>query len=245
MELIYCAGGNPRFAKIAIDTGWLYGSQLPSKVYYPIHFADQDWKKPDLQNYLVAIDLHRPRLATVLDWEYDDQLAEVLSWAEAVAQFVETVIVIPKVIGGISKIPHAIGGKPVRLGYSVPTRYGGTSLTYNEFGDRPVHLLGGNPHLQRKLSSYMNVVSLDGNYTQMMAVRYNEFWSGGKWHELSDYGGFVKTDAPYEAFRRSCENVMAMWQGKNYHRHLATKSKQMFLFGENQWSLNRYTSQPN
>lgn len=64
----------------------------------------------------------------------------------------------------------------------------------------------------------MDVVSLDGNYAQMMAVRYNEFWYKSRWHELSDHGGKIETDAPYVAFKRSCENIMAMWQGGKQSR---------------------------
>ena len=125
-ELIYCADGNPRFAKIAIDAGFFYGARLPGSVKYPIHFADQDWKNPDRARYMVELEKHRPVMATVLDWEQEEQLGEVLSWAEEAAQYVERVLLIPKVIGGIERLPRKIGGADVVLAYSVPTRYGGT-----------------------------------------------------------------------------------------------------------------------
>jgi hypothetical protein len=78
-----------------------YGAQLPATVYYPPQFVDQDWKRPDRAAYVAAVAQHRPRMATVLDWERDEQLPEVLAWAEDVAPFVERVILIPKVIGGV------------------------------------------------------------------------------------------------------------------------------------------------
>ena len=41
-ELIYCAGGNQRYAQIAIDAGMGYGVQLPCKAHFPLDFADQN-----------------------------------------------------------------------------------------------------------------------------------------------------------------------------------------------------------
>lgn len=161
---------------------------------------------------MAALTEHRPRLASVLDWERADQLPEVLAWAEEAAQFVtEAVIIIPKVIGGVTQLPRQVGGKPVRLGYSVPTKFSGTPTPLYEFVGWPVHLLGGSPKRQRYTSVFLDVRSVDGNYAQKMAVLYNEFWDGQNWRELSDCG-YVAQDAPYEAFRRSCENIMQMWR---------------------------------
>lgn len=198
---------------------------MPGTVYYPPYFVDQDWKKPDRARYMAAIQKHRPTMATVLDWERDEQFDEVIEWAEEAAPYVKQVVIIPKVMGQIGRVPERIGGADVVLGYSVPTRYGGTELPPWEFGRRPVHLLGGSPHRQIHLAHYMNVVSADGNYTAKMA-NAGQFWvngtahyainrhfptlpeaDGAKWGNGSD-----TADAPYEAFRRSCANVVAAWQ---------------------------------
>lgn len=210
--LIYCADGNAEFARIAVETGFRYGAQLPPRgLPFPPYFADQNWKTPNRERYIAELAKHRPFMASVLDWEQSEQLSEVLGWAEDAAQFVEVVMIIPKVIGGVSKLPRTIGGKSVRLGYSIPTKFGGTPVPLAEFVGWPVHLLGGSPKKQRRLSGFLNVVSVDGNYAQKMAVRYNEFWNGREWCELSNYGGKVENDAPYEAFRRSCQGIMEMW----------------------------------
>ena len=212
MEIIYCANGNQRFAQIAIDAGFRYGAQLPGTVYRAPWFADQDWKKPNREQYMAALAQHRPHMASVLDWERQEQLPEVLAWAEDAAQYVEVVMLIPKVQCGIPQLPRAIGGKPVRLGYSVPTKFGGSQLPAWEFAGWPVHLLGGSPHKQMALTQYFNVRSADGNLHQLMAVRFCEFWKNGKWLELNEHGEHYENDAPYEAFRRSCENIMAAWR---------------------------------
>jgi hypothetical protein len=225
-KLIYCAGGNRRFAQIAIDGGYLYGARLPrDKPHFPIYFADHNWKEPDREQYMRQIQKHKPTMATVLDLEYSGQLSEVLSWAEEASQYCEMVIIVPKVIGSIRRIPKQINGKTIVLGFSVPTQYGSTPVPEMEFKNRHVHLLGGSPHKQmglwRKMRHYCNVLSVDGNYVQKMAVRYNRFWTNGdalyarnRWFPRLDEAEGVKWtgDAPYEAFRRSCVNIKSAWE---------------------------------
>lgn len=135
-----------------------------------------------------------------------------------------------------------INGKEIRLGYSIKTRYGGTDVPTKEFEGWSVHLLGGSPIEQLKKSTEMSVVSCDGNYAQLMSgycqFFYPEFlWTDeyreraekkGKdreiknpiWPTLLEFDkrrwgdGSDTADAPYEAFRRSCENIMKAWRHK-------------------------------
>ena len=213
VDLIYCAGGNKRFAEIAINAGFKYGSQLPFTVHFPPFFVDQDWKKPNRAGYFSHMAKHKPKMATVLDWEKFTQLPEILEWAEEAAQYVEVVVIIPKVQGGINLIPHVIGGKKVRLGYSVPSSYGGTPLSYSDFVGHEVHLLGGSPEKQLRLTKYLNVKSVDCNYHLSIATKFNKFWSGGKWVKIQSVSGFVSVDAPYHAFELSCKNMVTAWFG--------------------------------
>lgn len=212
-ELIYCADGNARFAELALDAGWLYGARLPATIYYHPYMVDQDWRNPDRAAYMAALKEHRPWLATVLDWERNEQLPEVLDWAREAAEFVQVVIIIPKVIGAVHKLPRAIGGKPVRLGYSVPTKYAGTSVPIIEFQDWSVHLLGGSPEKQLALAALMNVQSADTNYHAKIATQYGQYWTTRtteRWPKLYDDGGWYD-DVPYEAFRRSCVAIKRTW----------------------------------
>jgi hypothetical protein len=219
-ELIYCAGKNATFEDIALQAGYRLGAQLPCATYHPIYFADQDWKAPDRQRYMTALAQHRPTMATVLDWERDEQLADVLDWAEEAAQYVERVLIVPKVQGGIDRLPRRIGSKKVVLAYSVPTRFGGTQVPSWEFAQWPIHLLGGSPQAQMRIAGHLNaiaeVVSADGNMSNKMA-HYCRFWSPrpgpkGHWVQLAEVGdGDWGVDANAEAFRRSCANIMAAW----------------------------------
>jgi len=220
-ELIYCAAGNERLARTAIRYGYTYGAQLPATTYAPVQFVDQNWKNPDRAKYMAALAQHKPRLATVLDWEQPEQLDEVLSWADEAAQHVtEAVIIIPKVFNAIHQLPQTIRGKQVRLGYSVPTKFGATSTPVWEFCDWPVHLLGGAPQNQLKLAQYMQVASADGNYATKMSNRWGQFFTNGAatkakdryWPKMSDYHR-IDEDMPYRAWELSCINIKAAWAG--------------------------------
>lgn len=212
--LIYCASGNPRFARTAVECGWKYGARLPSWFdrELTLYFADQDWKKPDREAYMQALQEHRPEMATVLDWEQPEQFADVMAWATEAAKSVQRVVVIPKVSGMLDRIPNAVGGVEIVLGYSVPTSYGGTTVPLWEFGCRPVHLLGGSPQAQLRLRSYLNVVSADGGMAQQQATKCR-YWSRrpgpkGHWMQL---GGESRDGAHLECFRRSMVAIREAW----------------------------------
>lgn len=219
-ELIYCANGNARFAEIALKRGYTYGAQLPGTVYFAPDFCDQNWQKPDRARYMAALAEHRPRLATVLDLERDDQLEDVLSWAAEAAQHVtEAVIIIPKAHNIIARLPREIGGRAVRLGYSVPTRYAGTEVMLWEFAGWPVHLLGGSPNAQIELSAYLDAVSADGNYAQKLAKQRMQWHTNGHnrggeqtgWSYMLEMYGEKRPDDIYKAWELSCVNIRLAW----------------------------------
>lgn len=219
-KLIHCAGGNPRFQQVALGAGFLLGARLPTTIYHPIYFADQDWRKPNRAVYMAALAAHRPEMATVLDLERPEQLAEVLEWAEEAAQHVPRVLIIPKYRGAIEMLPRRIGRADVVLAFSVPTAYGGTEVSPVVFRGWPVHLLGGSPHRQmwlwRYLSQIADVVSVDGNMANKMAHTVR-FWSAAKgpkghWRNLREIGVCLDRDNNVEAFRRSCVNIAQAWR---------------------------------
>lgn len=227
IEIVYSSGGNARFAEIAMDAGMHLGSQIPEHIYYKPYFVDQNWKAPNLPKYASEVERLQPYLATVLDWTHDVEFDEVMHWCEVIAPHVKELIVIPKVPGTVKRIPTEMCGKPIRLGYSVPTRFAGTIVSLGEFGDRPVHLLGGSPEKQMELTQSLNVVSVDINYTQKLASQQCAFWTPqSPYKSKANYfvtliesdGGYMEDGAPYEAFRRSCHNVMQAWRNLKIER---------------------------
>ena len=219
MNLIYCGGGGKRYSTIAVENGYLYGARLPSSINHELFFADQDWKNPNFDRYLDEVKKHRPKWATILDWERQEQRDEVFKWAESIAPHVDCVLFIPKFPEAIKQIPESIGDTNVILAYSVPTRYGKSEVPIEMFAHRDTHLLGGSPHKQMEL--YMNnknIVSADGNYHQKMAA-FNKVWVWGakrvlgRWVFLKDYLGHeVKNGSCYIAFDLSCRNIMKAWK---------------------------------
>lgn len=220
-SLIWCADGNLDHSRAAVAAGWLYGARLPARGLLPdvpLHFADQDWKSPDRMKYMALLKKHRPALATVIDWERPEQLGEVLSWAEEAAQHVsEAVLVVAKVPGGVPDIPLEIGGKEVRVAYSVPTSYGGSTLGLWELKGRPLHLLGGSPQKQLEIRRYLRaeVKSADGNMVKKMATSRCCYWTcqrsaAGHWQALNGFAG----NGPLECVRRSCVAIKHTWEGE-------------------------------
>lgn len=221
-DVIFCAEASRRLVELAVGAGMLWGAQLPmlsSKAFAPMTFADQNWREPERARYMAALARFRPSMATVLDWEREEQFEDVMGWAEEAAQWVEEVIVVPKVVGGVARIPKVIEGKPVRLGYSVPSRYSATPVPVGEFGERPVHLLGGSPHAQMYFSRQMNVRSVDCNYMIGMAKRGQVWVPGYAWTASARFGpqlqelGLWQEGGPfYLAFELSCLNVVDAWR---------------------------------
>lgn len=183
-------------------------------------FADQDWKKPDREAYMRGLARYRPLMATVLDWEREEQLPEVLNWAEQAAQWVqESVVIVPKVPGELSLVPRQVGGKRVVLGHSIPTTYGGSPLGLWELAGWPIHLLGGSPQRQMEVYRYLRgvceVVSADGNMAAQQSRR-GRTWRRqtgpkGHWFQLSDLGDDREQGAHLECFRRSLVEIRAAW----------------------------------
>lgn len=211
IDIIYCAD-NEKYGRYAKDYIRV-GTQLPNKVYFDdLYFGDQDWKKPNRENYLSMLRQHKPHIATVLDWEKWDQLSEVLAWAEEAAAYADVVVIVPKCYGSISylneKRIRTINGKEVRLGYSVPTTYGGTELFIGEFIGWPIHALGGSPKRQLDLVRYVSVHSVDGNYIHHK-VRHGQFFDGQRWIQLQKGGYTFKGDEiPEAVFRLSLPNYL-------------------------------------
>lgn len=214
--------------EVARAAGFAAGARLPGTLYdchTPLAFADQDWnayqkalrKSPEAARrkraaYMRAVASARPRMASVLDWEYEEQLGEILEWAHEIAPYVERIMLIPKVVKRVDRLPNEIAGKPVVLGYSIPTTHGGTKCGLREFDGRRVHLLGGSPRAQlqaarllREKAPTATLVSADGNMHHKSAGK-GTYWDGRNWKNSG-----VNVTPTLEAFRRSCEAIVTGW----------------------------------
>jgi hypothetical protein len=127
----------------------------------------------------------------------------VLDEAHALRQFADHVVIVPKacqLAEGLSeRIPRCF-----TLGYSVPSRYGGTPIPVSSFEGRAVHLLGGRPDLQRRLAERLPVVSMDGNRFTLDA-RYGDYFDGETFRP-HPRGGYVT------CLRASIRSISRLWE---------------------------------
>lgn len=227
-RLIFCLAGNRTHMQIARACGWEAGARLPGTLYeahVPLVFADQDWnayqralrRSPESAlrrraAYMQAVACSRPEMASVLDWEYPEQLPEVLDWSHEIAPHVERIMLIPKVVKRVGRLPDEIAGKPVVLGYSIPTRHGGTPCQLGEFHGRRVHLLGGSPRQQWQAATMLagkaDLVSIDGNMCHQ-AAGFGTYWTGSRWRNDG-----ARQTTTTDALRRSLCAIYAMWNGE-------------------------------
>ena len=216
LDLIYCAGGNPRLDKIALDTGFLLGIRSDRNADgYPVSFIDIDYKRPDFERHLRTVQKYQPKYATVTDLSdrvvSEDDIVRAITQVERLASYCGTVFIIPKLPGQLTLIPPGYA-----IGYSVPTHYGGASYPLWELTERRIHLLGGSPHLQMQcylhLGCVATITSADGNMAQKMAVPFAKYWQAGRWVKHPEYRRGTP-DLYLDCWRRSCQNIYEHWRG--------------------------------
>jgi len=213
MDLIYCAKGNRQLAPVAISEGWLYGSQ-PGTVYHPVSFCDLDFKRITetkyLRKYAEFVRGHKPKYATAPDIFAAMDVSCILRYAETeLAPHTQNIIIIPKACGVLERLPKTLGNARIIAGFSVPSRYGASSVPEWEFAASclPIHLLGGSPKRQLILAQYLNVISADGNMMNKMSTRNCASWKLTDWNFSQSPGEGIA-----ESFRRSCREIKQAWQ---------------------------------
>ena len=232
MSLIYCAGAGRKSMAVARSCGWLPGLRSDEQCadeHRPVYLLDSHWERYDWPRHVAMARAERPALVVVPDVMTPAGLPLALAQAEEIAPYATVaVVIVPKLPGIAEQIPLCIGGRPVRLAYSVPTRYGGATVAMWEFGRRPVHLLGGSPSNQVKLAHWLNVVSADGNMSGKVSRWGIVFEANGKRRTVADIDGArwpADADLPYEALRRSLVNIPALWRRAGFEVSVREESK--------------------
>ena len=213
LDVIFCHGGRSYFNDIAAEEGWLIGARSDTPLYGPCahHRATMiDWNftRPDWPRHIDYIREQRPRYATAPDIFDAADLAQTEDQVAAIAEYAQHVIVVPKSSGIIDRImtwPRAI------LGYSVPTVYGGTEVPLWEFADHPVHLLGGSPAQQVKLSQYLRVISVDCKM-HLRAANYGKYYNDQLLNTLISEDEKQDETGLRACFRISSRNIIQNWR---------------------------------
>jgi hypothetical protein len=192
---------------IALRHGWLPGARYTNlrdvRRYDRLGFLDIDWRNYNFQNHLKAAVSTNPLLTVALDVECPTQLPRTLDQAHELAQHCGTVIVVPK-HPDLAECIEELVPRNFIFGYSVPTRYGGTTIAPANF-KRPVHLLGGRPDVQRRLAELMEVASIDCNRFTLDA-RFGDHFDGETFRP-HPVGGYER------CLESSIKNIDALWIG--------------------------------
>lgn len=167
--------------ELALKNDWYPGARYTNirdiKTIYKDKkcFIDIDWKNYEFNKHLEIVVKIQPYLTIARDIETLKNLDKILKEAEILKKYSKFVAVVPKDPALSGKVDKLIP-KYFLLAYSVPTKYGGTKIPVSYF-DRPVHLLGGRPDIQRSLANNMNVFSFDCNRFTYDA-RFGDYFDG-------------------------------------------------------------------
>lgn len=190
----------------ALPFGWQPGARYTNlrdvKHLSHVYFVDIDWKNYNFERHLNSVRQIRPTMTVARDVTDADHIDDVLHEASILAAMAETVVVVPK-DPKLAARPRLGVPDMFRLGYSVPTRYGGTNISPEKFtGD--VHLLGGRPDVQRGLANVMKVRSLDGNRFTYDA-KFGDYFTGSKFvpHPIGGYEACLHA---------SLANIAKLWE---------------------------------
>lgn len=210
--------------KIAVAHGWLPGARYTNlrdvRKFPSLGFLDIDWKRYDFTRHLEIATFKRPFMTVARDIEDRGDLRAIIDQAYRLLEFAQHVVVVPKDPLLESTLCESIPPEFV-LGFSVPTRYSGTTISPKAF-KRPVHLLGGRPDVQRKLADQMPVVSIDVNRFTLDAA-FGDYFDGEIFrpHPVGGYQTCL-TD--------SVRNITALWSGYSHGRQIRFRESSVRFF---------------
>jgi len=194
-----------RAVSIASQYGWLPGARYTNlrdvRGFDRLGFLDVDWKHYDFRLHLEAAKATRPLMTVARDVEKRVDLERTIEEARELAMHCTYVVIVPKDLSLAAGLELTIP-QEFMLGYSVPTRYGGTHIPPSAFR-RPVHLLGGRPDTQRRLAEKMRVVSVDCNRFTLDAT-FGDYFDGETFRPHPD-GGYER------CLEDSIRNIEALW----------------------------------
>jgi hypothetical protein len=171
------------------------------KRFGPLGFLDIDWKNYSFDRHIRAAEQTKPFLTVARDIEDRKDLPRIIDQAYMLAEHSERVIVVPK----DESLAHDLEAQippEFALGYSVPTRYGGTRIPASAF-KRPTHLLGGRPDIQRRLADSLPVFSIDVNRFTLDAS-FGDYFDGNRFRP-HPVGGYKNCLAD------SIRNISGLW----------------------------------
>lgn len=206
MKPILMTCHSKRVGKLARSYGWLVGARYTNlrdiREFSEIGLIDIDWKNYDFDRHLNAVKKTSPLLTIARDIEDAEECDVIFAQAKLLARYAKHVCIVPKDLS-LKGILDSTVPKEFFYGYSTPTKYGGTEIPLEEF-NRPTHILGGRPDVQKSLAKKLPVFSLDVNRFTFDA-KFGDYFDGKKFckHPIGGY------DVCLEA---SISNITKLWE---------------------------------
>jgi hypothetical protein len=201
--------------------GWLAGARYTNlrdvRRLDSLGFLDIDWRDYDFRRHLEAAKMTRPMVTVARDVVDRRYLPRTLDEAEELLIHAKHVVIVPKDVRLEPELEARIPSRFI-LGFSVPTRYGGTQISLSAF-KRPVHLLGGRPDVQRRVADQLSVFSIDCNRFTLDAA-YGDYFDGETFRP-HPRGGYER------CLSDSIHNIDALWA--DYRRPLLRRDSKCHL----------------
>ncbi|GAA0556136.1 hypothetical protein GCM10009098_24990 [Rheinheimera aquimaris] len=213
MAVLKFVAHSKKAISIALSHGWSPGARYTNMRdvktfrFEGVGFLDIDWKHYCFGRHLDAAQKYKPKITMARDVECIFQLDKILREAEILLKHSDQVAIVPKDTQLNGRLSELIPREFI-LAYSVPTKYGGTSVSIESF-DRPVHLLGGRPDVQRALAGKLKVYSMDCNRFTLDA-RFGDYFDGKKFRPHSA-GGYEN------CLIDSIKNINSLWHDYIVH----------------------------
>lgn len=213
MEVLKFVAHSKKVISIAKEYGWHPGARytnlrdVKTFGFNDRGFLDINWKSYSYEKHVEAAAKTNPRLTIARDVECIFSLEKIIKEAETLLKYSGHVAIVPKDTLMNGRLKELIP-KEFLLAYSVPSKYGGTEVSIESF-DRPVHLLGGRPDIQRELAEKLKVFSMDCNRFTLDA-KYGDYFDGIKFvrHPIGGYERCIID---------SIENINKIWSGYSIH----------------------------
>lgn len=215
--------------EVATAHGWIPGARYTNlrdvRRFNHLGFLDIDWKRYNFERHLRCAEETRPFLTVARDVEDRKDLRAIIDQAYKLNEFCDLVIIVPKDEALASDLEDQIP-KEFVLGYSVPTRYGGTRIPPGAFR-RPTHLLGGRPDVQRRLAELLPVFSIDGNRFTLDAG-FGDYFDGERFrpHPIGGYRNCLID---------SVRNITRLWD--NYQTKTSGAGHPRWSYSQNRRKL--------
>ncbi len=194
-----------RVLQIASRYGWQpaarYTNLRDVRCFDSLGLLDIEWRRYDFRHHLRSAKSSRPFITVARDILHVSEVTTVVREARQLLKYARHVVIVPKAPELATKMQ--LIPKDFLLGFSVPTRYGATALPPEAF-DRPVHLLGGRPDVQRALADRMPVFSFDCNRFTLDAT-FGDYFDGVIFRP-HPVGGYVR------CLSDSLENINTLWR---------------------------------